>query len=255
MSARDEVLARIRGALGEIHRPSQSPAPTAAPGEHAPGSAELVGQLVDRLEDYRPPSSDDRDDDADRAARHGHPRPAVPARHAVRHPGRPGQHPCRGGRRTTARRPRGLDRIDAVVTGSVAAISETGTIVLDGSPGAGDGDHARARRPRLRRPRPGHRADSARGPPAAGPRSPLTFVSGPSATSDIELTASKACTAPGHSSSSSRADGGDALMRASRPARASGASATEPALAPPRVMRIRVRAHLRRLLRGSRRCP
>ena len=54
MSARDEVLARIRGALGD--------APGAAPdvprsyrrtGEHPPGSAHVVEQLVDRLEDYR----------------------------------------------------------------------------------------------------------------------------------------------------------------------------------------------------------
>ena len=54
MSARDEVLARIRGALGGA--PDGAPAIPRSyrrTGEHAPGSARVVEQLVDRLEDYR----------------------------------------------------------------------------------------------------------------------------------------------------------------------------------------------------------
>ena len=52
MSAREEVLARIRGALGED--PSAPPVPRAyrQQGRYAAGSPELVLQLVDRLEDY-----------------------------------------------------------------------------------------------------------------------------------------------------------------------------------------------------------
>lgn len=81
-----------------------------------------------------------------------------------------------------------LDGIDAVVTGSAAAIAETGTIILDGSPGQGR---------RAITLVPDHHicvvkvADIAGILPEAlrridGTR-PLTMISGPSATSDIEL--------------------------------------------------------------------
>ena len=53
MSAREEVLARIRGALGEDPQTPDIPRAYRHRGEHQPGAAELVAMLVDRLEDYR----------------------------------------------------------------------------------------------------------------------------------------------------------------------------------------------------------
>ncbi|GEO34257.1 LutC/YkgG family protein [Cellulomonas aerilata] len=81
-----------------------------------------------------------------------------------------------------------LDSAGAVVTGSRLAVAETGTIVLDGSPDQGRRAVSLV---------PDHHvcvvrgADVVRGLPAAMARldvtRPLTWISGPSATSDIEL--------------------------------------------------------------------
>ena len=82
-----------------------------------------------------------------------------------------------------------LDRADGVLTGCAVAIAETGTIVLDAGRGAGQAGAdpaaglppvrgAASPRSSARCPRPSARLDPSR---------PLTFISGPSATSDIEL--------------------------------------------------------------------
>ena len=81
-----------------------------------------------------------------------------------------------------------LDGVDGAITGCAVGIAETGTIVLDGSPACGR---------RILTLIPDYhlcvvRADQVVGgvPEAVAaldPRRPLTFVSGPSATSDIEL--------------------------------------------------------------------
>ena len=81
-----------------------------------------------------------------------------------------------------------LDATDAVLTGCAAAIAETGTIVLDAGPG--QGRRVLSLLPDV------HvcvvRADQIAGDvaevlPRLDPRRPLTWISGPSATSDIEL--------------------------------------------------------------------
>ncbi|MET9844216.1 lactate utilization protein C [Streptomyces ossamyceticus] len=85
--------------------------------------------------------------------------------------------------------PRELDEVDSVVTACALAIAETGTIVLDGSP-----DQGRRRITLV----PDHHICVVRVPdqvvpsvPLAlerlDPTRPLTWISGPSATSDIEL--------------------------------------------------------------------
>ncbi|MEU8588852.1 LUD domain-containing protein [Streptomyces sp. NPDC048664] len=85
--------------------------------------------------------------------------------------------------------PRELDLVDSVVTGCAVAVAETGTLVLDGSP-----DQGRRRITLV----PDHHVCVVRVPdqvvdsvPQALERlaatRPLTWISGPSATSDIEL--------------------------------------------------------------------
>ncbi|MGW5128936.1 LutC/YkgG family protein [Streptomyces sp. NPDC004069] len=85
--------------------------------------------------------------------------------------------------------PHELDRVDSVVTGCAVAVAETGSLVLDGSP-----DQGRRRITLV----PDHHICVVRVPeqvvssvPQAldrlDPTRPLTWISGPSATSDIEL--------------------------------------------------------------------
>jgi L-lactate dehydrogenase complex protein LldG len=202
-TSRDEVLARIRAALG--------PAPAEGPGTDSltdasplPGpdyrtlgdldETRRLDLLAERLADYRA---------AVRRTTHGARAAAVGAALAER-----------GVRRVVVPAgldllvvlqalppdvdliidddlsPQDLDAVDGVITGAAVAIAETGTIVLDGSPDQG--------RRAITLVPDYHlclvRADQVVGlvpeaidrlAPRAG--QPLTWISGPSATSDIEL--------------------------------------------------------------------
>jgi L-lactate dehydrogenase complex protein LldG len=191
-TAREEVLARIRGALGD--NPSAPPVPRTyrSHGDHAPGAPELILQLVDRLEDYQATVVRIGADDDDSIGR------AVADTLATREIGQ-AVTPAGTPREWTAwladlivddgaLDARGLDAIPAVVTGSVVAISETGTIVLDGGPLCGrraitlvpDVHVCVVRTTDVVQTVP-------EGLARLDPNAPLTFISGPSATSDIEL--------------------------------------------------------------------
>lgn len=181
--AREEMLARIRGALADRPIAPEVPRPYRVRGSREPGHPELVDLLVDRLVDYRATVVRAAGDVASAV------RSALPGGEVRHAPGLPEEWRPGGTRADTAELgPHELDSLSAVVTGSVLAIAETGTIVLDHSPPCG--------RRALTLVPDVHvcvvRAQDVVGtvPEALArldPTGPLTFVSGPSATSDIEL--------------------------------------------------------------------
>jgi L-lactate dehydrogenase complex protein LldG len=189
MSAREEVLARIRTALGE----SRAPVPEIVRGYRTTddrSAAELLDVLTDRLEDYR--ATVLRCAPADVAAT------VVAALHSALGDTAPGGVVVAPGVPTDWR-PDGVTEDDgrpavaladhsATVTGVAVAIAETGTLVLDGSPLSG-------RRALSLLPdclvcvvEAGQVVGSVpEGLARLDPTAPLTMISGPSATSDIEL--------------------------------------------------------------------
>jgi L-lactate dehydrogenase complex protein LldG len=193
MSAREEILARVRAATAG----GAAPAPVVRSyrtAEHAPGLAgeELLELLVDRLVDYR--ALVRRSTTAMVAAtvvaaltERGARRVAVPA--GILPAGLDRLEP--GIELVADTPPLGaadLDALDGVLTGCAVAIAETGTIVLDG--GAGQGRRILSLVPDY------HlvvvtAAQVVAGVPEAlarlDPTRPQTWISGPSATSDIEL--------------------------------------------------------------------
>jgi L-lactate dehydrogenase complex protein LldG len=185
VNAREEILDRLRTALGA------DPVVPAVPRDYrVDDDTDPVKRLdvfVDRLVDYKAEVTRCAPDGvaaAVAAALAGAGRVVVP----VDLPdawltGLAGQ-PLRDDGLTVA----DLDTADAVLTGCAVAIAETGTIVLDAGPGQGR---------RALTLVPDHHvcvvaAEQVVGTVPAGlrrltPTRPLTFVSGPSATSDIEL--------------------------------------------------------------------
>jgi L-lactate dehydrogenase complex protein LldG len=187
VNARDEILGRVRAALGSA-RGQDVPVPRPyRRGLYAHG--DLAEVFAERVADYRATVTlvaPDRVDQAITAAAN-----ARGARRLVVAPGF-----------DTAWRPATvelvedvpplpldeLDRVDGALTGAAVGIAETGTIVLDGSPPCG--------RRALTLIPDYHlcvvRLDQVVGGvpeaiAALGSGRPLTFISGPSATSDIEL--------------------------------------------------------------------
>jgi L-lactate dehydrogenase complex protein LldG len=189
-AARDEILRRVRDAVGPA--PAAPPVPPVPPvprGYRTTSDLEgdaVVERFADRVDDYRATVSHvDAAALPDRlmellagAARIGVPA-GLPAAWL-------GDLPVErdDGSLTTA----DLDRLDAVVTGCAIAIAETGTIVLDGSTDQGRRaltlvpDHHVCVVPEDRIV-----GSVPEGLDRVDPVRPLTLISGPSATSDIEL--------------------------------------------------------------------
>lgn len=183
--SREVVLGRIRAALE--HSPADPPPVRRSyrtAGEHPPGSAPVVRLFAERLRDYKAAVRSVRPDrvrDAMAQALPGDGRTLVP-------PGLPPEWMPPGAVVDAGFDAAALDRFDAVVTGCAAAAAETGTIALDGSPGQGrralslvpDRHVCVVRAEQVVQTVPELLA-------RLDPTRPLTLVSGPSATSDIEL--------------------------------------------------------------------
>ncbi|WP_043268056.1 LUD domain-containing protein [Streptomyces sp. CT34] len=195
MSGRDVVLARIRRALADVPRgegPSDPPVARDYLRVHGSRTAgQTVELLAGNLAEYRAIVHRSGPDGlpaligrllAERGARSVVVPPGLEpgwlaAAEVTRVPDLPS---------ATARE---LDAVDSVVTGCALAIAETGTIVLDAGP-----DQGRRRITLV----PDHHICVVRVPgqvvgsvpealPRLAPDRPLTWISGPSATSDIEL--------------------------------------------------------------------
>jgi L-lactate dehydrogenase complex protein LldG len=186
-SSRDRILARVRAALSDV--PSgESPADVDVPRtyDHTREGPDVVELLIDRLVDYRAEVHRVEDVAASVASalsRRGARRVAVPPGVPVEWLGE--AEPVFDDPPLSATE---LDGLDGVITACAVAIAETGTIILDASPDQG--------RRALTLVPDYHlcvvRADQVvRTVPEAverlDPTRPLTWISGPSATSDIEL--------------------------------------------------------------------
>lgn len=206
MSAREEILARVRDALRDVptdETPDDVPVPRDYLTAHVPDDPRALAELLaENLADYRAhvhrcapaelPATI-----ADLLERHGSTSVGVPAGLPPQWlsgiSGLSGFAGHSGSIRQVSDSPaltaRDLDAVDSVVTGCALAIAETGTIVLDAGPGQGR---------RMLTLVPDHHICVVRAPgqivasvplalPRLDPARPQTWISGPSATSDIEL--------------------------------------------------------------------
>ena len=194
MNSRDVVLARIRRALSDVP-PAEGPEETAVPRDYWSRHAvrtdtQRIDLLARNLADYRAlvhrcTAAEVPGTIAELLAARG-------ARDVIAPAGIPGDWlPGDVGRVTddAGLSPRDLDALDSVITGCAVAIAETGTVVLDAGP-----DQGRRRISLV----PDHHICVVRAPdqvvdsvpqalPRLDPVRPQTWISGPSATSDIEL--------------------------------------------------------------------
>jgi L-lactate dehydrogenase complex protein LldG len=178
MSAREEILGRVRAALSHAPPP---PAVTRAYRDDDRTGEDVLDLFAERVEDYRATVVRCAADQV--PARIAE---ALGGRRAIVPPDLPWE--VAGSVVDAGQSAAELDELDAVVTGATVGIALTGTIVLDH--GAGQGRRALCLVPDL------HvcvvRAEQVvHGVPSAvsrlDPRRPQTWISGPSATSDIEL--------------------------------------------------------------------
>ena len=184
-SARDDILARVRAALRDVPAGDPLVAPYEPP--PAPLGGDPVARFVERVSDYQATVREAGEIASLAAlvcAEHGARRLAIP-------PALPGDWRPEGielvaDQGLTARE---LDALAGALTGCALAIAETGTIVLDG--GQRSGRRALTLVPDLHLCVVERTQVVATVPDAIraldGARGPFTFVSGPSATSDIEL--------------------------------------------------------------------
>lgn len=182
MSARDDVLAAVRAALGPERRPTVEVDRAYRGRDPLPAGAGVVDLFVERVEDYRAVVT--RCAAAELAATvawtlGGASRVVVPDGLGLEVPGAVADDDLSAP---------ALDEVDAVVTRATLGIAETGTVVLDHGPG--QGRRALSLVPDL------HVCVLEAGQVVRGvtdavarldPLRPQTWISGPSATSDIEL--------------------------------------------------------------------
>jgi L-lactate dehydrogenase complex protein LldG len=185
--SRDRILARVRSALSDVPR-AESPDDVPVPREYdrTRSGMDVVELLVDRLVDYKAEVREVSDVTAAVAE-------ALTRREARRLAVPQGIPPEWLGEAEAVRddpplAPAELNGLDGVLTGCAVAIAETGTIILDAGPDQGrraltlvpDYHLCVVRRDQIVRtvPEALERLDPSR---------PLTWISGPSATSDIEL--------------------------------------------------------------------
>ncbi|MER7713693.1 lactate utilization protein C [Streptomyces werraensis] len=192
MSSRERILGRVRRALADVPRGEDGPVERDYLREHGERTVEeTVDLLAENLADYR--AVVHRTDPgslpgvvADLLAARGASTVLVPS---GLDEGWLAAAEVTRVRDEATSTPHELDQVDSVVTGCAVAVAETGTIVLDGSP-----DQGRRRISLI----PDHHICVVRVPgqvvasvPQAlerlDPARPLTWISGPSATSDIEL--------------------------------------------------------------------
>ena len=176
MSARDDILTAVRAALADV-----SPAVSVPPAPRVPDRGDLVALFVERVEDYRAVVTRCAPGEVEQVVRDvlGAARAVVPPALGLDLPGAVVDDVF------TATE---LDAYDAVVTRAAVGIAETGTVVLDHQPD--QGRRAITLVPDLHVCVVDAGQVVADVPDAIAlldPARPLTWISGPSATSDIEL--------------------------------------------------------------------
>jgi L-lactate dehydrogenase complex protein LldG len=190
MSSREQMLARIRAATADITGEAEVPRRYQPAGSSpAAGDEVLVRRFAERASDYRATVRRCAADEAaqviaDAVAARGAERIGVPR-------GFPAEWSALLVGVVTDDPPlevAALDALDGVVTVCAVAIAETGTIVLDTGPGQGRRALSLVPDYHLAVVRAGQIVAAV--PDAVAvldPACPLTWISGPSATSDIEL--------------------------------------------------------------------